>query len=128
MPSVRFTLPFIRADVFTELCRFGRPLGVYGRDVQFQAQKGSNIAADDLVYVGCQRAAYFSQESQLGYTVSECVEVVPHARLVWRELQCRKKGLQYVKVSVCTNLTIMHEYGASLPTISLTLPGNGDVS
>eukprot|EP00966_Prymnesium_polylepis_P039225 910423-Prymnesium_polylepis.1 len=96
MGPVVFHLPFRRGDVYRELARFGRPLGA-DHTVVFEGLAGSSLAANDPAQVGCVRLARFTG-AHSGYTVSECVQLVPDQRVVWQQIESNKDGVQIVDV------------------------------
>eukprot|EP00966_Prymnesium_polylepis_P164939 3813434-Prymnesium_polylepis.1 len=96
--DLTFVLPFSREDVFKEVARFGRPLGVPTEGpgaIKFQAPTGAPYAGiiDEQFQVGWQRAALFQDSGQEGYAVIECIELMPGWVIKWKQLQTQKKGI-----------------------------------
>jgi len=91
-----FVVPFKREDVFKELAKYGRPLGVplTGPDaIVLQAPEGKSYDVDDQFQVGWQRAALWKNQKDEGYVVNECIELMPGWLIKWRQVDSKKKGL-----------------------------------
>lgn len=94
MWQVEFGLPFNRSDVFNELAKFGRPLGASEPRIAYSSPDGS-IGSDDPVKVGVMRTANFSNEEDLGMTLSQCIALEPNRKIVWRQVVAEKKGVVF---------------------------------
>ncbi|KAL1499034.1 hypothetical protein AB1Y20_013550 [Prymnesium parvum] len=92
--QVEFGLPFNRSDVFNELAKFGRPLGASEPRIAYSSPDGS-IGSDDPVKVGVMRTANFSNEEDLGMTLSQCIALEPNRKIVWRQVVAEKKGVVF---------------------------------
>eukprot|EP00962_Isochrysis_galbana_P054374 scaffold25886_cov135-Isochrysis_galbana.AAC.1 len=80
-----FSLPFARTDVYRELARVDRPLGV-GMDAHCEVTDGYGKPAVVLT-LGCIRRISFDDPAD-GSTTSQLVAHRPDSELTWRQLQC----------------------------------------
>eukprot|EP00966_Prymnesium_polylepis_P052588 1217764-Prymnesium_polylepis.1 len=98
-----FVIPFDREHVFTELTRYGRPLGVPTAGpgaVRFQVPPDVSYAPtdDEPWQVGWQRLAHFTNGAcrPEGYVTNECIELIPNRCVKWKQISSQKKGMSLV--------------------------------
>ena len=91
--EVRFTLPFTREEVWSELSNPSQPLGVSvgrvtttaGGEAPAQDRQGGGGAAAGPLAVGSMRKAEFARGLLRGHVLCELLEIEPPERLCWAQ-------------------------------------------